>query len=394
MSASAAAVASGKKTVRGQEIDPFPNRPQWANVLRKISSEPLEFCPDFPGRARRHEAWWNHSVLDRPLFLGAINPNPGRRITQRLDLVCKPDEWFAAKFQDMRQIYWAGDTVPCIRVDFGPAILGAFLGGQLEFSADTAWTHSMIDDDWSNQPNWELQEDNPWWKRSNALLERVAADAPGRYVVCAPDLGGASDMLLNLRGATQLCMDIVECPDVVRAAMTAQYPAWRRAISHIFDVATSRGAGVIHWLGAWSNEPYCIPTCDLNYMLGPREFARVCVPDIARIAATMGRAVFHLDGPGAAPHIDALLEIPELQAIQFTPGVQAPQGLPWVELYRKVLKKGKSMLAVCMPEEVIKLAEELPWEGLCILLDATAPLTTKYVDDIVAGLDRLARVKR
>ena len=63
-----------------------------------------------------------------------------------------------------------------------------------------------------------------------------------------------------------------------------------------------------------------IPACDFNFLIGPREFERLFLPDIARQAATAGRAIFHLDGPGAARHIDALLDLPELQAIQFVPG--------------------------------------------------------------------------
>ena len=123
----------------------------------------------------------------------------------------------------------------------------------------------------------------------------------------------------------------------------------------------------MQWLGLWSSRPYVIPTCDLNFLLGPAEFESLCLPDIARIAQAAGRAVFHLDGPQAAGHIDALLTLPQLQAIQFTPGESTPSALAWVDMFRKIQEAGKSVLVVCPPDELIELCRQLPEPGLAIL---------------------------
>jgi hypothetical protein len=127
-----------------------------------------------------------------------------------------------------------------------------------------------------------------------------------------------------------------------------------------------------------------IPACDFNFMIGPKEFERVCLPDIARQAATVGRAVFHLDGPGAARHIDALLEVPDIQAIQFTPGEGTPSALAWVEMFRKIQAKGRSVLVICPANEVLALCDALRPEGLAIMI--TESLTPKTLDDVFAQL--------
>jgi hypothetical protein len=134
----------------------------------------------------------------------------------------------------------------------------------------------------------------------------------------------------------------------------------------LYRITTKRGAGLFHWLRMWSNKPYLPPACDFNFMIGPEEFQKICLPDIARQAATAGRAVFHLDGPGAARHIDALLELPELDAIQFTPGEGTPSALAWVEMFRKIQSRGKSVLIFAPQSETLKLCEELRPEGLAI----------------------------
>jgi len=98
----------------------------------------------------------------------------------------------------------------------------------------------------------------------------------------------------------------------------------------------------------------------------------------------MGRAVFHLDGPGAARHIDALLEVPDIQAIQFAPGTGTPSALAWVHMFHRIQQRGRSLLVVSPPEEVIALCEALRPEGLGILIDT--PLSPGELDDLFAQL--------
>jgi len=364
----------------------MPELSGWAKILQEIATKPLAFCEDFPAIAQRFEAFWAHEAADRPIFIAAANSDPSRPITRRLELLDQPDAWFEAKLADLHQLHCVGDALPSIRVDFGPVLLGAMFGGKLEFGGDTAWTHAFINDDWSNAPDWTLRDNNPWWLLLCSLLKRVAADAAGRYLVCTPDLGASADVLLNLRGATALCLDVLEQPDRISSATDAIYPAWHRAFSQLYRETTARRAGLIHWLGVWSDRPYMIPACDFNFMIGPNEFNRLCLPDIARQAATVGRAVFHLDGPGAARHIDALLDVPDIQAIQFTPGTGTPSALAWVDMFRKIQRRRRSLIVVCPAHEVLTLCEALPPEGLAFLLDNAPP--PDELDDLFRQLCR------
>jgi hypothetical protein len=367
-------------------ITSIPELASWAESLKQIASQPLAFCPDFPQIAKRFEGWWAHDVIDRPIFMAQANPNPARPINRRLDLLFTPDKWFDAKRADLKQLHRVGDALPHIRVDFGPVLLGGMLGGKIEFGADTTWTHAFIDDDWSNAPDWVLRDENKLWQHLQKLLNLVSKDAAGRYLVCMPDLGGSADVMLNLRGSQPLCMDAIEQPDRVREAIDAIYPAWRRAFMELYRVPHAHGAGVIHWLQLWSQRPYMIPACDFNFMIGSKEFESMCLPDIARQAATVGRAVFHLDGPGAARHIDVLLEAPDIHAIQFTPGEGTPSALAWVEMFRKIQKKGRSVLVICPANEMLPLCEELRPEGLAFMI--TESLTPEALDDLFEQFNR------
>ncbi|MFA6242078.1 MAG: hypothetical protein WC655_14180 [Candidatus Hydrogenedentales bacterium] len=363
-------------------VSPIPELPEWSRTLERIASEPLSLCPGLPSIAERFEAWWAHERLDRPVFMASYNGNPNRPITRRLELLHDPAAWLEAKRADVAQTRYVGDAIPHIRADFGPVLLGPMLGGSLEFGSDTAWTHAFIDDAWSNAPDWVLRDTNPWWKHLRTLTELVAADAAGNYVVCTPDLGASADVLLNLRGSENLCVDIMMQPEFIRETIDAIYPAWHEAFTGLYRRAMEAGAGLFHWLCLWSNRPYVVPACDFNYLIGPDAFNAVCLPDIARQAATVGRAVFHLDGSGAARHIDALLEMPDIQAIQFTPGEGTPSALPWVDMFKKIQAKGRSVLIFAPACEVIDLCDVLRPEGLA--LSVTVPKEAEKVEELYA----------
>lgn len=348
---------------------PLPENEEWTRQLTEIAQHPLEFCPEFPEIAQRFEAWWNCASFGRPIFLGAaVDPSGGRRVSRRLDLIDDTDAWFEARFADLRVTRFVGDAVPSIRADFGPVLLGSLFGGSREFGADTGWTHAFIDDAWSNEPDWQLREDNAWWERLCALSERVAQEGTGRFLGCTPDLGGSGDVLLNLRGSSELCLDVITAPERVRAAVDAMYPAWHRATHELYRIALAKNTGLVHWLGLWSNTPYNVPACDFNFMIGHEAFNALFLPDIARQAATTPRAIFHLDGPGAARHIDALLEVPGLH-IQFTPGAGTPSVFPWIDMFKKIQARGRALLVITQPNEVLELTRALRPEGLGILLD-------------------------
>ena len=179
-------------------IEPIPELSRWSQMLRQVAAEPLEFCPDFPAIARRYEAWWRQAA-DRPVFMAEVNANPARPITRRLDLLVRPEAWFRAKYADLQQTYRVGDTLPNVRADFGAVLLGGLYGGEREESADTSWTLHYIDDDWSNVPDWRiLHGDNQWLRLMRGALQRAAQDAPGRYLVCTPDIGSSADTLITL----------------------------------------------------------------------------------------------------------------------------------------------------------------------------------------------------
>lgn len=340
----------------------------WTSILTQLSQEPLEFLPQFPRIAQRHEAFWQQDCLDRPLLLSWMNSQPERPTSRRLELLHSPERWLAEKFQDMRQMQWIGDAIPFIRVDFGPVFMTMLAGLTPKFVSDTTWYDPVLKDDWSNAPDWQFHDDTQWMQLFRELLSLTAADAAGRYAVCTPNLGGTDEVLLNYRGSAQLCLDVIDQPEQIIAAVDAIHPEWERMTALLYDTILDAGAPLIQWQHLWSNQPYTLPSSDFNALIGPRDFQKLFLPDIEKRAKTVGRASFHLDGPDAARHIDALLECDALDVIQFTPGDGKAPARTYANMFQKVQARGKSCLIACRKADVFPLCDVLAPEGLAFLM--------------------------
>lgn len=81
----------------------------------------------------------------------------------------------------------------------------------------------------------------------------------------------------------------------------------------------------------------------------------------------MDRCLYHLDGPQALRHLDALLEIDEIQAIQWVPGAGQDDWKKWIPVYRKIQDRGRSLQLVALPAtDIGLLMENLRPEGVWI----------------------------
>ncbi|HSJ54924.1 MAG TPA: hypothetical protein VLC52_14380, partial [Anaerolineae bacterium] len=327
------------------------------------------YCEDWPAVARRYEAWWAHDVIDRPLVTASVNRDPVRRITRRVDLIDDPERWLAAKLQDLAQVRRVGDALPFIRVEM--PILSGMMGSRSEYSPeeDTVWTWPTIRDDWSNMPEWRWRDDDPLLNTMRTLTRMVSEDSVGRYLVGSAGIGMGGDSLMTMRGSSELCIDVIEQPERIMRAIEAYYPLWIGLVREFYNITTAAGAGLMHvTVPVWSNRPYVCIQCDFSFMISTRHLSHIFLPEIARQAATLGRSVFHLDGPGVANHIDAILEVPDIQAIQWVPGVGMESILSWVPMLQKIQRRGRSLQVICPPEEVLPICQALKPEGLMITL--------------------------
>ena len=339
----------------------------------------LAGVPDWPRIQQRYEAWWQGEIIDRVLI--AISapryPIPDEEVPQEdlLDYWTNPERVLPRLERELAATYLCGDAFPKIAPvqTTMVAILGAYLGCPLQFvNTRTTWLKHIVAD-WANRPKFAFDPENQWWLVSKRLLEAGARRAAGRYRIVIPDLNGPGEIAARLRGTKELALDMIDNPEAVIEVMPEINQPWYRYFQACQGIVHQYVAGYVNWCGQWSELPATDLQCDFSIMISRPMFERVFLPFIEEQTRLVERTIYHLDGPGATRHLDALLDLPRLTAIQWIPGAGAPPVSAWLPLLRRVQARGKRLQLFVEPWEVPILLNDLQPEGLSLTTTCATP---------------------
>jgi hypothetical protein len=306
----------------------------------------MKFKPDIARTAARFEAWWDGAVLDRPPVTLAVKPTRPYRgpVTRHESL---RERWLDVEFAvesaiaGMEQRDFVGDSLPVFCANVGPEITATLLGCELEFGERTSWSKPVVHDagQWEEIIARPPDFGNIYWQTMERATALARERCDGRYLVGITDLHDSFDMLAALRDPQMLCMDLLDCPELVQRA------AWHAA--EIFAQAFVRcyqpGTASTCWTPFYHLGPAYIPSCDFWCMISP-EMARDHVVPTKRIEmAPLERSIFHLDGPQALKHLDTTLGLPGLTALQWVYGAGNGPARRWLDVYRQAIAAGKSV---------------------------------------------------
>jgi hypothetical protein len=343
----------------------------------------LIYKEDWQEAAARCEAWWHGEIVDRAVIQvvaprPAAGPDyrylaaPGGTVTDAQALLrwfTDPDLVIPRLEKLAAWTYWGGEAMPTVMpVNVRMvAITAAYLGApyRLVPGSDSAWAGPIIED-WATRPRLAFDPANEWWQMSKRLLDEGARRAPGRYYVGVPDLNSPTEIVALLRGTERLLVDLLECPEEVKRAVDEANAAWLRAWEASIGVIHQWVGGYFYWINIWSDRPSIDLQCDVSCMVSPTLFEEVFLPAIEQQTRWIERTVYHLDGPNAIRHLDALLALPRLRGIQWVPGDGAAPMSKWIPLLRRIQAKGKLLVLSCEPWEVETLLTELEPEGVCL----------------------------
>jgi len=365
----------------------------------------LVYKEDWLQAQERWDAWWHGAVLDRVamqvvaprepvpealavylkasgdmnFFLlqmhAALPGGPYRdppSVSSQQELLkwfTDPEQVIAREEKGIESLHFLGEAFPVaypVSI-FLVAITAAYLGCPYKPHAASfsGWAEPIIDD-WTRKPKIAFDPDNEWWLISKRLLEAAAQRAEGRYYVSVPDLNGPAELLSRLRGTEALAMDLIDRPQVVKPAIDEINAAWLRYWEACVGVIHQWVGGYVYWMGLWSESPSIDLQCDFSAIISPRMFEEFIIPSIEQQTEWIARTIYHLDGPDAVQHLDALLALPKLNGIQWVGGAGAPPTTHYVPALKRIQAAGKLLVAYCMPEEVETLLTELRPEGLLL----------------------------
>ena len=235
-----------------------------------------------------------------------------------------------------------GDAFPSVRPNFGPGSIAAYLGAKVENGNGTVWFEPT-----SALPIEEITfaylPDNPWYLRTQKLIEAAMDRWQGMVQVAMTDLGGNLDILSTFRPSEKLLLDLLDAPHEVKRLTWQAHELWWRYFDRFNSITRPQCPGYSGWNRMFSDQPSYVLQCDFCYMISLDMFDEFVKPELTKTAEKLSNVVYHLDGPGQLTHLDSILEIDAIDCIQWVPGDGSATVEHWPQVYRKITAAGKKI---------------------------------------------------
>ncbi len=238
-----------------------------------------------------------------------------------------------------------GESFPNLDIDFGPGSLAAYLGSDIRFREDTVWFTPCISD-WETAPELCFDERNPWFVRHLQLAKRCKELAGDDFYVDIPDLMENLDTLASLRGSQDLLCDMIEDPDEIKKRVSQIDDLYFEYYDRFYQALKDpQGGSAYTVFQIWGPGRTIKLQCDLSSMISPAAFREFVLDSLRKQARNADFVLYHLDGPQAIRHLDALMEIEEIDALQWTSGDAGPDGTleDWDVIYDRARAAGKAL---------------------------------------------------
>ena len=336
---------------------------------QKYAVEPLEYKDNWPEARERYLAFWEHEIIDRAC-IAVTAPREKQVPMPESDAeteISDIDTHLARLNAHFRSRYYGGEAIPATGSILGYAVFG----GEPEFQKvegsllNTIWIDPIIED-W-DRDSYQFDPQNKWCQRFLELKRREYEDSRGKYLPALEGTLWPTEMLSLFRGYENLCLDLLEHLDEVRAVQRELLRAWRWINGERFKIIHAEEEGTAS-LGLWAPGRYVHLGCDFSATIGPKHYGEFVLPEIQDLAEWMDHSFYHLDGPDAIRHVPTLLDLEALDGIQFTIGagnIHFP-ATHWLPLYKQIQEGGKLVLISAKYEEVEMLLESLDPRGIFI----------------------------
>ena len=321
----------------------------------------MGFCDRYPRIIARFDRFWTGQDTDRPVMLvsapkdspdTAVPPPPAVDPRERW----RPEHMLARARYQLATTAYHGDGFPHFFVNFGPGVLHACIGGDADFRfGDTTWWPQFLSHV-EEYPKLRFQPDGKWWPRIIAVTEALLDELGDDLVVSLTDIGGAADILASAVGR-QLLTDVMDRPEVVKAAIDHIHPLWIEAYERNYAVISQKQDVTTPWWPLVSRGKTYMTQCDFDALISPRLFKDLFADELGAIYKHLDNGAYHLDGIGTEGHVPTLVALEGLHCIQWVPA-PGTSALRHAKMLREIQQAGVSITFNITAGEVEQACKE------------------------------------
>ncbi|NLF19630.1 MAG: hypothetical protein GX595_20560 [Lentisphaerae bacterium] len=323
----------------------------------------LRTKPDAATAMHAWEAFWRGER--RQPLVAAVLPKPGVEVVDKPNpYLWGPDldiDAFTTQAQRWAETHdFLGAALPFLYLEFAADQFATFLGADLTFPnpGEGGWPIHTVADCPLSEVHIEFSPSGRWWD----LIARLAAALTDRcgdsLLLAGPTLSANLDVLVALRGAQTVLMDLIDAPEEMKRVLSEICTAQAQAVAALGDLLDYEHRGSINRHGMYSRGPINVLQCDFSCMISTDMFREFLVPCLEAEMATYAAVEYHLDGPGALHHLEALCALDRLDIVQWVPGA-ADEHRDWSDLYRRIDALGKGQIRGGRAEALERWAGEL-----------------------------------
>jgi len=331
----------------------------------------------------RFDAWWKRSSLGRPMLkLVARREQPLEDLEPETPFDVPVDMHLGVveKIKRLKNVIrshaYMAESFPALDLNIGPGSLAVYLGSEPIFTCDTVWYKEVVRD-WREFGALKYDPENYWWKRHLEHIRQAKSLSHDEFLVNIPDIVENVDILSALRGPQNLCYDLIDEPDLIKDYVRQVDQLYFKYYNSLYDIVKlADGSSSYTAYSVWGTGKTAKVQCDFSALMSPSQFREYVQPSLRSQCRLLDHSIYHLDGPDAIKHVDALMEIEELDALQWTAGAGRPDGgcEMWYPIYDKVKAAGKSLWISIydgnlqkMTDSADKLVKRYGSEGLYLI---------------------------
>jgi 5-methyltetrahydrofolate--homocysteine methyltransferase len=347
----------------------------------------LAYKPDLEAVADRWETFWRGESR-RPL-ISAVIPKAGKVPAEKPGYASGVDGNFTPVIEQL--LRWAetheflAEAIPFYYLEFAADHFAALLGADLIFRDNEpgGWAVPFVQD--LDAAEIRFRTEGKWWRRTVEFAEALREQCDGAVMLAAPTLVGNLDALAAIHGAQNVLMAMVDRPAAVHRALRQISQAHEEVLRALADVLGYSRYGSINRHGMYSRGRINLPQCDFSCMISPAMFREFAVPYLREEMRRLDGVEYHLDGPGALRHLDALCAIDELDVVQWVAGSGPGEMEDWAWLYQRIDNLGKGQIRNGNARQLRQIQRESHSRKLFFCLSASS---RAEVEDCLAEWDR------
>lgn len=313
----------------------------------------MKYKDNWEETKERFKAWWNRSSIGRPLMkIEAKREKLLEELEEEQPFNTVEDFYLdvaenVKRFRNYnRQYKMMADAFPHMPLNLGPGSMSTYLGSEPIFTWDTVWYTPIAKDGWDKIGYLKYDSENIWWKRHIDAIRTARELSNEDFLIDIPDIIENVDILSALRGPQQLCYDLMDIPNVISDYINQVDDLYFKYYDPIYElVKLDDGSSSYMAFDIWGPGKTAKLQCDFSAMMSPDQFREFVIPSLKKQCRQLDNSIYHLDGPDAIKHLDALMEIEELDVLQWTPGAGQPDSgyEGWYHIYDKVKAANKSL---------------------------------------------------